>query len=486
MNKFTSIILSAAIILCICSPSFAINDSAKDAAESLNSLGLFNGVGTNADGTPNFDLDRTPSRNEAVTMLVRLLGKENEAKSQEWETPFQDLDVWVKPYVGYAYNNKLTNGISATEFGGAYTVTTSQYLTFVLRALGYDSSQDFQYDKAWELSDKIGLTCGDYGLDTDFKRGDVAIISKSAMPISYKSGESTLIEALVSSGSVSAYAAQEEGYDVDLPRDGEIVTLILDSKRGISKREILGKFSDAQYIIKLPSSTESASARGVTEEEYFIEYALWNAHFTPAVNLLKDTVTFTPQIRNHLENGNIVSETLATYFMILDSNYNVLAISKGYREGSIAFERKYIDTSDIWNEIMSKVNSAYDIALKDNVDVDFEDLLYERNGYNHYPIYLDGVDISKSGTYYLYSYYSPAWTKVTETAEESEADLKSLIFRLYYSPSVYSDDGGVTWKLVRNSVEDYAIKPDDTNWNDVFLLDGNMDIVGYFVANLGD
>ena len=95
MNKFTSIILSAAIILCICSPSFAINDSAKDAAESLNSLGLFNGVGTNADGTPNFDLDRTPSRNEAVTMLVRLLGKENEAKSQEWETPFQDLDVWV-------------------------------------------------------------------------------------------------------------------------------------------------------------------------------------------------------------------------------------------------------------------------------------------------------------------------------------------------------------------------------------------------------
>lgn len=35
-----------------------------EAARRLNALGLFQGVGTNTDGTPDFDLDRTPTRVE--------------------------------------------------------------------------------------------------------------------------------------------------------------------------------------------------------------------------------------------------------------------------------------------------------------------------------------------------------------------------------------------------------------------------------------
>ena len=52
---------------------------AQTAADALHTLGLFNGTGSNADGTPIYDLDRTPTRHEAVTMLVRLLGKESDA-----------------------------------------------------------------------------------------------------------------------------------------------------------------------------------------------------------------------------------------------------------------------------------------------------------------------------------------------------------------------------------------------------------------------
>ena len=50
------------------------------------------------------------------------------------------------------------SGTSSTTYSGNATVTASQYLTFVLRALDYDSSTDFQWDKAWELSDKLGIT----------------------------------------------------------------------------------------------------------------------------------------------------------------------------------------------------------------------------------------------------------------------------------------------------------------------------------------
>ena len=193
MKRLISFLVAAALLSVCFASAFASTDKALDAANALNKLGLFNGVGTNEDGTPNYDLDRAPTRNEAVTMLVRLLGKENEAKSKEWATPFTDLDDWVKPYVGYAYNNKLTNGISATEFGGALAVTASQYITFVLRALGYDSTKDFQYDKAWELSDKLGFTDGYYNSALpSFTRGDVAVISNSALDAIRKGTSITL------------------------------------------------------------------------------------------------------------------------------------------------------------------------------------------------------------------------------------------------------------------------------------------------------
>jgi len=155
---------------------------AAEAAQELYELGLFKGTGKNPDGSPSFSLDRAPTRHEAVTMLVRLLGKEEEAKAGEWATPFTDVADWAKPYVGYAYANGLTSGTSKTTYSGEKTVTASQYLTFVLRALGYQSGTDFKWDAAWELSDEIGLTNGEYNAETtEFLRGDVAIISLSAL-----------------------------------------------------------------------------------------------------------------------------------------------------------------------------------------------------------------------------------------------------------------------------------------------------------------
>ena len=168
-------------------------DEALEAAETLHALGLFQGTGTGADGTPNFSLDRAPTRQEAVTMLVRLLGKEAEAQAGDWELPFTDVDAWARPYVGYAYANGLTTGTAATRFSGASPATASQYITFVLRALGYSSDTDFAWDSAWTLSDQLGITDGRYTAATKaFSRGDVAIVSRNALYAQLKDGETTL------------------------------------------------------------------------------------------------------------------------------------------------------------------------------------------------------------------------------------------------------------------------------------------------------
>ena len=161
-KKYCISIVIVVVMLFSCSIIYAETPEALNSANALNRLGLFEGTGVNEDGSPRFALDKAPTRNEAITMLVRLLGKESEALNGDWETPFTDMTDWAKPYIGYAYANKLTDGTSATTFSGEKTISATQYLTFVLRALGYSSDTDFLWNKAWLLSDDIGLTAGQY------------------------------------------------------------------------------------------------------------------------------------------------------------------------------------------------------------------------------------------------------------------------------------------------------------------------------------
>lgn len=194
-KKMLAILLAMSIMCTLMPAASAATDGMNNAAQALYDLGLFQGVGNNADGTPDFAMDRVPTRAEAVTMLVRLLGKDAEAKAGTWETPFTDVADWAKPYVGYAYANGLTTGTSATTFGGEATVNATQYLTFVLRALGYTSGTDFQWDSAWTKSDEIKLTNGEYNANTtSFTRGDVARISEHALYTKGKGESETLGE----------------------------------------------------------------------------------------------------------------------------------------------------------------------------------------------------------------------------------------------------------------------------------------------------
>ena len=149
---------------------------AQTGAEELYGLGLFLGTGTDPEGNPVFGLEESATRQQAIVMLIRLLGLEDEALGGGHSHPFTDVDDWADPYVAYAYENKLTAGTSAATFGGGDAVSAAHYITFVLRALGYSSDTDFSWDRAWELSDKINLTDGKYNEETaEFLRGDMAL-----------------------------------------------------------------------------------------------------------------------------------------------------------------------------------------------------------------------------------------------------------------------------------------------------------------------
>lgn len=192
MKRFFHILTVLAMLFVLIPACLGANTEATTAADALNVLGLFNGTGTNADGSPAYELERQPTRQEAITMLVKLVGGAEESSRGGWDTPFTDVDDWAKNWVGYAYAKGLTAGTSPTTFGANDKTTTAQFLTFVLKALGYDTTSDFSWDNAWPLAEQIGLSHGEYNAQTVFTRGDMAIISHRALSAKMKGTDTPL------------------------------------------------------------------------------------------------------------------------------------------------------------------------------------------------------------------------------------------------------------------------------------------------------
>lgn len=196
-----------ASVLAVASLAMSAGAASYDnCADRLSDLGLFQGTG---DG---YELDRAPTRAEAATMLVRLLGAEAEAQKLEYTAPFTDLSDWQKPYVQYLYDNGLTNGATATTFEPEGACSAQMYTTFLLRALGYSDAAggDFAYSGAVDFGESIGLVDIANCNETNFLRDHVAAMSLTALNTAVKDDADTkLLEKLVADGAVEQATAAD-------------------------------------------------------------------------------------------------------------------------------------------------------------------------------------------------------------------------------------------------------------------------------------
>ena len=152
-------------------------------------------------------------------MLIRLLGEESAALAADPVTPFSDLTDWVdgQRYVAYGYRMRYTNGTSNTTFSPTAAATMEQYLTFVLRALGYQDGVDFVWNTtSRDLAQQIGLLSAQELADIardGFKRDHVVAISYRALDCELQNGSGTLADRLVSAGVVThRQLEQSESY----------------------------------------------------------------------------------------------------------------------------------------------------------------------------------------------------------------------------------------------------------------------------------
>jgi len=199
--------LACTLVLTSSYQTSAANADTKAAALKL--LGLFKGV---SETEERFDLDRAPTRIEALVMLLRVMGKESEVLAKGGTHPFTDVPLWADKYVGYAYENGLTNGISANTFGNG-TANANMYLTFMLRALGYsDAKGDFVWEAPSRLAKAVGLLSVETNTD-DFLRADVAIVSWAALETDYKGEDLRLAKRLMADG---VFSSDDYGKAIDL------------------------------------------------------------------------------------------------------------------------------------------------------------------------------------------------------------------------------------------------------------------------------
>lgn len=199
------------LTMCVWAAPLGVAAAARDLdiehrlASQLKELGLFLGVGEKENGTTDFALERAPNRTEALTMLVRALGKEAPAQESAKTHPFSDVPDWADGYVSYAYTAGLTKGVSEDRFGAADTASAEMYLTFMLRALGYTEgdSGDFSWDAPWTLAEECGILPQRVDRES-FLRADVVDVTCAALFADIKGEEITLQEKLISEGAFTA------------------------------------------------------------------------------------------------------------------------------------------------------------------------------------------------------------------------------------------------------------------------------------------
>ena len=200
VKKFLAIILWIIIVMSTLTV-FAANESYAD---KLNKLGLFSGTDNG------YELDKSLTREQAVTMLTRLLGAEKKAAKTDYEAVFDDVyeDRWSFPYVMYCYENKITNGTGRNTFSPEAEIAAGQFTALVLRVLGYEAEPNTALNTAVEKmlfsrsqADKLG--------DSEiFTRGDMVYIIYNALKTKTADGVVFAYE-LADSGVISDSEAEE-------------------------------------------------------------------------------------------------------------------------------------------------------------------------------------------------------------------------------------------------------------------------------------
>lgn len=213
-RRFTALLIAFVLAAGLCTTASAYTTKQYRAADALYHLGLFLGT---SETSKQFELDNKLNRAQGTVILVRMLGKESEAKGMDKTgLPFDDFDAWVEGYVAYAVKNDLVKGMTYGDrvlFAPNEAMTEQMFLTLALRALGYQDGdvKNYVWNNAYTLAKEAGLI-ENTEADTKFTRGDAVMVFWRALGAEVKGTGKTLANQLIVDGVFTAdqYADAKE------------------------------------------------------------------------------------------------------------------------------------------------------------------------------------------------------------------------------------------------------------------------------------
>lgn len=202
MKKRVLSLLCALFLLVSAVPSaLALNGERQRSADTLYTLGLIQDSG---------DLSAPATRAEAAALLVRLSGREREARETQWLSGFLDVPRELAYIVDYAQRQGWITGYNTAAFRPEDGVSANSWCALLLRMLGYtEKAGDFAFEDAALFAQRIGLTNGPYQGVLD--RGDLLDIARGALLFRYKDSGDTVASRLMELGAASRSALNALG-----------------------------------------------------------------------------------------------------------------------------------------------------------------------------------------------------------------------------------------------------------------------------------
>jgi hypothetical protein len=218
-KKLIAVIMTVALLASMMVPALAA--SYQTEADRLTNAGLMN-------GTPGTGLDTPLTRAQGITFTVRAMGAEAAAAAMTAGaiaiqtaklTDFAAVPGWATNFAAYAMANGITNGNrintgGLVTFSAADPLSGKQFITMMLRALGYTGiTLDNCLDKALASGMLTATAAISFGMKAQLTRDDAAYIiyntvnnGNVALAGGVTVGAVKLVNALVAMGSLTTTA----------------------------------------------------------------------------------------------------------------------------------------------------------------------------------------------------------------------------------------------------------------------------------------
>ena len=199
MKKVLSFVLSIAMVVCLMpTMAFAATTSASQAAAAysdtqgtacegaVNVLTALKVVDGFTDGT--YKPEQTVTRAQMAKLIVTALGVADYATAKTSKFVDMGAATWAIPYVEYAANLNIVNGVGNGKFNPNGLVTYEQAATMIVRALGY-TDQCKEMNGTWPaiyIQKAMALNIFEdvvNGGKNGANRGDVAIMLYNALDL---------------------------------------------------------------------------------------------------------------------------------------------------------------------------------------------------------------------------------------------------------------------------------------------------------------